>query len=39
MKLLQFFADNGSYILEKVGEHLYLAGIAVLLACAVGIPR
>lgn len=38
MKLLQFFADNGSYILEKVGEHLYLAGIAVLLACAVGIP-
>lgn len=38
MKLLQFFAENGSYILEKVGEHLYLAGIAVLLACAVGIP-
>lgn len=38
MKLLQFFAANGSYILEKVGEHLYLAGIAVLLACAVGIP-
>lgn len=38
MRLLQFFADNGSYILEKVGEHLYLAGIAVLLACAVGIP-
>ena len=38
MKLLQFFADNGSYILDKVGEHLYLAGVAVLLACAVGIP-
>jgi len=38
MKLLQFFAANGNYILEKVGEHLYLAGIAVLLACAVGIP-
>jgi osmoprotectant transport system permease protein len=38
MKLIQFFADNGNYILEKVGEHLYLAGIAVLLACAVGIP-
>ena len=38
MKLLQFFADNGSYILDKVGEHLYLAGFAVLLACAVGIP-
>ena len=38
MKLIQFFLDNSSYILEKVGEHLYLAGVAVLLACAVGIP-
>ena len=38
MKLIQFFLDNSSYILEKVGEHLYLAGAAVLLACAVGIP-
>ncbi len=38
MKLIQFFAQNSSYILEKVGEHLYLAGVAVLLACAVGIP-
>lgn len=38
MKLIQFFLNNSSYILEKVGEHLYLAGIAVLLACAVGIP-
>ncbi|MBA4347663.1 MAG: glycine/betaine ABC transporter [Clostridiales bacterium] len=38
MKLLQFFAENSGYILDKVGEHLYLAGIAVLLACAVGIP-
>jgi osmoprotectant transport system permease protein len=38
MKLIQFFLDNSSYIVEKVGEHLYLAGVAVLLACAVGIP-
>jgi len=38
MKLIQFFLNNSSYILEKVGEHLYLAGVAVLLACAVGIP-
>jgi osmoprotectant transport system permease protein len=38
MKLIQFFLDNSAYILEKVGEHLYLAGVAVLLACAVGIP-
>jgi len=38
MKLIQFFLDNSSYILDKVGEHLYLAGAAVLLACAVGIP-
>ena len=38
MKLIQFFAENSSYILDKVGEHLYLAGIAVLIACAVGIP-
>jgi osmoprotectant transport system permease protein len=38
MKLLQFIAANSAYILDKVGEHLYLAGVAVLLACAVGIP-
>jgi osmoprotectant transport system permease protein len=38
MKLLQFIAANSAYILDKVGEHLYLAGAAVLLACAVGIP-
>lgn len=38
MKLIQFFAQNSSYIMEKVGEHLYLAGVAVLIACAVGIP-
>lgn len=38
MKLIQFFAANGSYILQKTIEHLYLAGAAVLLACLVGIP-
>ena len=38
MKLIQFFIDNSEFILEKTGEHLFLAGIAVLLACAVGIP-
>ena len=38
MKLIQFFAANGSYILQKTIEHLYLAGAAVLLACLAGIP-
>ncbi len=38
MKLIQFVIDNSDFILEKTGEHLFLAGIAVLLACAVGIP-
>ncbi len=38
MKLYQYILDNYQLIFEKAGEHLYLAGIAVLLACAVGIP-
>lgn len=38
MSLLNYFSDNVSLILEKAGEHVMLAGIAALLACAVGIP-
>ncbi|MCG8485675.1 MAG: ABC transporter permease [Clostridia bacterium] len=38
MKLLSYIMENYNYILEKTGQHIYLAGIAVLLACAVGIP-
>ncbi len=38
MELFKYIAENYTYILEKTGEHIYLAGIAVLLACAIGIP-
>jgi len=38
MKLYEYIINNYQLILEKTGEHVYLAGIAVLLACAVGIP-
>jgi len=38
MNLVEYFAENYMYILEKTGEHIYLAGVAVLLACAFGIP-
>jgi len=38
MNLVEYFAKNYMYILEKTGEHIYLAGVAVLLACAFGIP-
>ena len=38
MDLINYVSENYMLILEKAGEHIYLAGIAVLLACAVGIP-
>ncbi|MFV0466202.1 MAG: ABC transporter permease [Lachnospiraceae bacterium] len=38
MDLINYFTANSSYILEKVGEHIYLAGTAVFLACLVGVP-
>ncbi len=38
MKLIEYIAQNYMFIFEKAGEHVYMAGIAVLLACAVGIP-
>lgn len=38
MQLWIFITDNAGLILDKAGQHIYLAGIAVLLACAVGIP-
>jgi len=38
MKLIEYVLENYMFILEKTGEHVQLAGIAVLLACAVGVP-
>lgn len=38
MSLLTYFSENAGMILEKAGEHIMLAGIAALLACAIGIP-
>lgn len=38
MKMIEYIVNNYPLILEKALEHVYLAGIAVLLACAVGIP-
>lgn len=38
MKLINYILENYLYILEKGAEHVYLAGFAVLLACAIGIP-
>ena len=38
MKMIEYIINNYPLILEKTLEHVYLAGIAVLLACAVGIP-
>lgn len=38
MNIIEFITTNWEGILEKTGEHLSLSGIAVLLACAIGIP-
>lgn len=38
MGLFEYIGNNFPYIMEKTGEHVYLAGVAVLLACVVGIP-
>lgn len=38
MSVIEFITTNWEGILEKTGEHLSLSGIAVLLACAIGIP-
>jgi osmoprotectant transport system permease protein len=38
MSLSQFFARNGDQILQSTLEHIWLCGIAMLLAVAIGIP-
>jgi osmoprotectant transport system permease protein len=38
MSLINYVIDNSSFILEKLVEHITLAGIAVALACSVGVP-
>jgi osmoprotectant transport system permease protein len=38
MNWLQFFAQNRAEILELTVEHLWLVGISILIAAAVGIP-
>jgi osmoprotectant transport system permease protein len=38
MDLINYVKDNYDLILKLTGQHISLAGIGVLLACAVGIP-
>ena len=38
MDILGYIADNYEFILSKTMEHFYLAGLAVLIACAIGVP-
>ncbi|MDA3845616.1 MAG: ABC transporter permease [Vallitaleaceae bacterium] len=38
MSLINYVIDNSSFILEKLVEHITLAGIAVALACSIGVP-
>ena len=38
MDLINYFVDNSHLIFEKTIEHIFLAGISVLIACLIGIP-
>ena len=38
MTLIQYIVDNYQLIVQKAGQHIVLAGIGVLIACAIGIP-
>lgn len=38
MNLLTYFYENYIYILTKTSEHIYLAGVSVILASVIGIP-
>jgi osmoprotectant transport system permease protein len=38
MSLLRFFSNNGTEILGSTIEHLWLVGISMLLAIAIGVP-
>ena len=38
MSLLQFLIHNRSQILQSTLEHMWLVGVTLLLACAIGIP-
>jgi osmoprotectant transport system permease protein len=38
MSLLQFLIHNRAQILESTLEHMWLVGVTLLLACAIGIP-
>jgi len=38
MNLAGFFAHNSSQILQATGEHIWLCGISMILAVAIGVP-
>lgn len=38
MNLLEFFVDNRREVLLLTGQHLWMVGVSIGLACAVGIP-
>lgn len=38
MNLINYIINNGDLILEKTLQHISLAGIAVLIACSIGVP-
>ena len=37
-KFFDYIVNNFDFIMQKAGEHVYLAGLGVLFACIVGIP-
>lgn len=38
MSLINYIIENADLLLDKTLEHIFLAGIAVVLACSVGVP-
>ncbi len=38
INIIKYISENYVFVLEKIGQHFYLAGISVLIACAVGVP-
>ncbi len=38
MELINYFAQNYQLVMEKTLEHVFIAGVSVLIACFIGIP-
>jgi osmoprotectant transport system permease protein len=38
MNLINYFIENADLLVDKTFEHIFLAGIAVALACSLGVP-